>query len=161
MKMNNLLLSLSTIYFFLIEGTCFSSLKVSKQNPHVIHAFPQKTVSSKGPVETFLCENCGAEHIKWVGRCTSCKEWNTVKEFKVRPLKNDAKNLPPLDSRGESKRWLSQQSENNPNFILMSSVNITSTSNRLKCWSMELNRVFGGGLVRGSVILLTGEPGLK
>ena len=49
--------------------------------------------------ETFYCENCGTEHIKWVGRCTSCKEWNSIKMIKYQksatflPTKNKMKDL--------------------------------------------------------------------
>ena len=44
--------------------------------------------SSKSPSEIFFCDQCGVEHIKWVGRCTSCKEWNTVKPFKAAKMSN-------------------------------------------------------------------------
>ena len=45
-----------------------------------------KASPSKSPSDIFFCDQCGVEHIKWVGRCTSCKEWNTVKPFKAAKL---------------------------------------------------------------------------
>ena len=45
-----------------------------------------KSSPSKSPSDIFFCDQCGVEHIKWVGRCTSCKEWNTVKPFKAAKL---------------------------------------------------------------------------
>lgn len=47
-----------------------------------------KSSPSKSPNDIFFCDQCGVEHIKWVGRCTSCKEWNTVKPFKAAKLSN-------------------------------------------------------------------------
>lgn len=58
---------------------------------------------SKAPSEVFFCDQCGVEHIKWVGRCLSCKEWNTVKPFKAAKLSNIGldprlRKMPALDS---------------------------------------------------------------
>lgn len=127
---------------------------------HPLYSFPKKGSSAKGPTETFVCEECGMEHIKWVGRCSGCNEWNTVKPFRV-PSQQSARNL-VIDKRSNVKGWVPSQSGNqNINSIVeMSAVNISVVSSRLKSWSQEFDRVVGGGLVKGSVVLLAGEPGV-
>lgn len=92
---------------------------------------------------TFFCSNCGAESSKWIGKCPSCNEWNTyIEEPKVK-----------LKSESNIKR-------NNPSTAkLLSEINI-SPEPRLNSKSIELNRVLGGGIVPGSVILIGGEPGI-
>jgi len=98
------------------------------------------------------------EHIKWAGRCTACKEWNTIKEMKISRTA-----LKPLDTRSatshQSPTWL-PQTEQSGRLIEMSSVDLQSATERFQLDSVELNRVLGGGLVRGSVVLLAGEPGI-
>lgn len=98
------------------------------------------------------------EHIKWAGRCTACKEWNTIKEMKISRAA-----LKPLDTRSatghQSPTWL-PQTEQSGRLIEMSSVDLQSATERFQLDSGELNRVLGGGLVRGSVVLLAGEPGI-
>lgn len=115
--------------------------------------------------EIFYCDNCGMEHVKWVGRCTSCKEWNTVKEFKQASLKS-------LESIGPAARVKSFTSNmnnrnvpwiangNNQSLIPMEEINIDTAVQRINLFSSELNRVLGNGLVKGSVVLLAGEPGI-
>ena len=99
------------------------------------------------------------EHIKWAGRCTACKEWNTIKEMKISRAA-----LKPLDTRSatshQSPTWL-PQTEQSGRLIEMSSVDLQSATERFQLDSIELNRVLGGGLVRGSVVLLAGEPSLS
>ncbi len=115
--------------------------------------------------EIFYCDSCGMEHVKWVGRCTSCKEWNTVKEFKQASLKS-------LESIGPAARAKSFNSNinnrnvpwiangNNQSLIPMEEINIDTAVQRINLFSSELNRVLGNGLVKGSVVLLAGEPGI-
>ncbi|MEL6305223.1 MAG: DNA repair protein RadA [Bacteroidota bacterium] len=95
----------------------------------------------------FFCQNCGAQYPKWVGQCTSCKQWNTVVEEVVQKA-----DTPQWDSNTNKSRKsiapvpLSQiKGENEPRF---------STHNQ------EFDRVLGGGIVPGSVTLLGGEPGI-
>jgi DNA repair protein RadA/Sms len=91
----------------------------------------------------FFCQNCGVESPKWIGRCPSCKEWNTYVEEKVSgpgkksPLGSNTRPVPELISEISSVSEL-----------------------RIKTHSEEFNRILGGGIVHGSVILLGGEPGI-
>lgn len=99
---------------------------------------------------SFFCQNCGASYPKWVGQCTSCKEWNTVVEEVVqRPDKKGWSTAPT--ARGTAKdasipRRI-QEVEN-------------QQYQRIAMPDEELNRVLGGGLVPGSLVLIGGEPGV-
>ena len=93
----------------------------------------------------FICQNCGAESAKWIGRCPSCKEWNTYHEEIV----------VPASSRETS--FLSKQEKRKPELL----DNIKSDEQyRQKSGISELDRILGGGIVNGSLILLGGEPGV-
>lgn len=93
---------------------------------------------------TFICQNCGSQSPKWVGKCSSCGEWNTYVEevvkavSKANPNPTTSKNQPPVQ---------------------LSEVQAQGRE-RQKLLDRELNQVLGGGLVAGSVILLGGEPGI-
>jgi DNA repair protein RadA/Sms len=93
----------------------------------------------------FICQNCGAESAKWIGRCPSCKEWNTYHEEIV----------VPASSRETS--FLANQEKRKPELL----DNIKADEqNRQKSGISELDRILGGGIVNGSLILLGGEPGV-
>ena len=93
----------------------------------------------------FVCQNCGAESPKWIGRCPSCKEWNTYHEEIIAPAAS--KNLSFAANLEKSKPELLD--------------NISADEkNRQKTGISELDRILGGGMVRGSLILLGGEPGV-
>ncbi|MGZ2370899.1 DNA repair protein RadA [Ancylomarina sp. YFZ004] len=93
----------------------------------------------------FFCQNCGVESPKWVGKCTSCNEWNTfVEEVIVK-----TNNKQTIGTNG--------QSPNKPQKI--SDIEISEV-NRYDTLNGELNRVLGGGLVPGSMVLIGGEPGI-
>ncbi len=94
----------------------------------------------------FFCTNCGAQSPKWMGRCTSCGEWNTFVEEVVE------KRDPRKKGSGSSFR-----TESKPRLI--HEVDMTSVT-RLHAGSEELNRVLGGGIVPGALMLLGGEPGI-
>ena len=97
---------------------------------------------------TFFCQNCGAQFAKWQGQCTSCKSWNTIAEEVVqKPNKADWKS-----SATSSKERASKP-------LKISEID-TSKTPRLNTTDKELNRVLGGGIVPGSLILLGGEPGI-
>ncbi|MDA8571726.1 DNA repair protein RadA [Flavobacteriaceae bacterium] len=97
---------------------------------------------------TFFCQNCGAQFAKWQGQCTSCKSWNTIAEEVVqKPNKTDWKS-----SATSSKERASKP-------LKISEID-TSKTPRLNTTDKELNRVLGGGIVPGSLILLGGEPGI-
>ncbi len=89
----------------------------------------------------FVCQNCGKESLKWLGRCPNCQEWNTFAETLVStaaPPSISALDNPPRE---------------------LSRVAIDS-SDRLPLPMSEVNRVLGGGVVAGSLVLIGGEPGI-
>lgn len=90
----------------------------------------------------YVCSNCGNESVKWQGQCTYCKEWNTLKEF--REAKSSKENW--------TIKWVSKE--------LKSIEKVELQNNRILTQSSELNNVLGWGLVKGSVVLLSGEPGI-
>jgi len=93
----------------------------------------------------FVCQNCGAESPKWIGRCPSCKEWNSYHEEIIAPA--SSKNLSFVAELKKSKPELLE--------------NISADEkNRRKTGIAELDRILGGGMVGGSLILLGGEPGV-
>ena len=100
----------------------------------------------------YVCENCGQDSPKWVGKCPSCGKWNTFKEIKI-----------SNDTGSQAARSAAQS--------VRSSLGVKSSVHALKDISShedprmdmndgELNRVLGGGLVPGSIVLLGGEPGI-
>lgn len=93
----------------------------------------------------YVCRNCGADSPKWIGRCPSCNEWNTyVEEVIARsPKSSDAQ----FAGREPSKPALISEIIEDP-------------EKRMPTGIGELDRLLGGGIVRGSVILLGGEPGI-
>ncbi len=91
---------------------------------------------------TFVCENCGAESPKWIGKCPACGEWNTYKEFKV----------------GAAKRSVSSN-DRRTEITKLTEISLQK-ENRIPCGYSEVDRVLGGGMVYGSLILLGGEPGI-
>ena len=93
----------------------------------------------------FFCSNCGNESPKWLGKCPACGEWNTYTEERMKVSKNARSLLP------QSKL------ESHP--LKLSEIKQESLE-RLSMPSGELNRVLGGGLVPGSIILSGGEPGI-
>jgi DNA repair protein RadA/Sms len=92
----------------------------------------------------FVCRSCGMESSKWIGNCPSCGEWNTFIEEVV--VKSSGATASPF-----------QGSVSIP--IRLREIN-TEAQPRLDTQTGELNRVLGGGLVRGSVVLIGGEPGI-
>lgn len=94
----------------------------------------------------FFCQNCGAQSLRWIGNCPSCNEWNTYAEEVIR--KESTKNQSPVSIKSETSK---------PKLIKDIIVN---SENRIDTKSTELNRVLGGGMVPGSLILIGGEPGI-
>lgn len=94
---------------------------------------------------TFFCQNCGAQAVKWIGKCPSCNEWNTYVEEIVEKEKTSG-------SFGSSRQKAAKpQAINSISY---------STEQRVLVTDKELNRVLGGGIVPGSLILFGGEPGI-
>ena len=93
----------------------------------------------------FFCQNCGYESAKWIGKCPSCNQWNSFVEEII------------TKSKEESASWADDKSERSP--LPINAVE-HSEENRLSCPDQELNRVLGGGIVSGSLVLIGGEPGI-
>jgi len=90
----------------------------------------------------FVCQQCGKESPKWLGHCPSCQEWNTFVETQV----SSSKGVGTLTQIGSPVRELSQiTAEEMPRLVLPSA---------------EFNRVLGGGIVPGSLVLISGDPGI-
>ncbi|BDW92134.1 DNA repair protein RadA [Flagellimonas marinaquae] len=94
----------------------------------------------------FFCQNCGAQFPKWIGQCSSCKEWNTIVEEVVQ--------------KEDKKGWKTDRPANTSNKPLRVSEITQEKELRLDTKDQEFNRVLGGGLVPGSLTLLGGEPGI-
>ncbi len=97
------------------------------------------------PKQTFICQNCGTAHSRWQGRCEGCGEWNTLVEETTAAA-------PPLAGgvrAGRGRR-----------IPLEGLQGATADAPRVASGIAELDRVTGGGFVRGSVLLLGGEPGI-
>lgn len=97
----------------------------------------------------FFCQNCGYESTKWVGKCPSCSQWNTFVEELVQ--KNDNKKQIDWTSHNDQGRTFKT--------ISLADVN-SSEEKRIITKDAELDRVLGGGIVPGSLILVAGEPGI-
>ncbi len=97
---------------------------------------------AKGKKTVYFCQNCGHEETKWLGQCPACKEWNTFVEEKVTTAKTTA-----VKSQRETE------------VVALSEVQ-TDDQVRIETGSEELDRVLGGGIVPGSLILVGGDPGI-
>ncbi|WP_339916037.1 DNA repair protein RadA [Yeosuana marina] len=96
---------------------------------------------------TFFCQNCGSQYSKWQGQCTACKEWNTIVEEVIQKEEKTDWKLSSSSTKRVSKPLRIQDID-------------TSKEARLDTFDSEFNRVLGGGIVPGSLILLGGEPGI-
>lgn len=101
----------------------------------------------------YVCSNCGQESTKWIGKCPNCGEWNTFKEIKVAGNTATSSILSSERFGGSAK----QTAEMKP--IRLKDIPYEDYP-RIDLNDKELNRVLGGGLVPGSLILLGGEPGI-
>ncbi|HSB91743.1 MAG TPA: DNA repair protein RadA [Flavitalea sp.] len=97
----------------------------------------------------FFCSNCGYESTKWVGKCPSCGSWNSFIQEVIQK-----------DTTSKENSW-SDYHEEKRNFKTIALKDILSTEqDRLITPDAELNRVLGGGIVAGSIVLIAGEPGI-
>lgn len=96
----------------------------------------------------FVCKSCGHESPKWEGKCTSCGEWNTYSEEKKIKLTPKAAAKTNWDTDRSTKKVIPIQEV------------INEQNSRIDTKDSELNRVLGGGIVDGSLILIGGEPGI-
>ena len=97
---------------------------------------------------TFFCQNCGTQYAKWQGQCNACKEWNTIAEEIVQ--------------KQEKVAWKSESviAGKAPKPLRINEIDSTQEI-RLDTTDNELNRVLGGGIVPGSLILLGREHGIE
>lgn len=94
----------------------------------------------------YVCSNCGQESPKWVGKCPSCGEWNTYVEEIVRKETTNRRPVSGIETQKAKPVILSEiEADDEP---------------RINMHDDELNRVLGGGLVPGSLVLIGGEPGI-
>lgn len=98
------------------------------------------------PKTAYVCSSCGAEQPKWFGRCNVCGEWNTCKEVNIAAGATKATRTTGFDT-AKSKPTLVKDIE-------------AVQEERIDMQCGELNRVLGGGLVKGSLVLIGGEPGI-
>lgn len=97
----------------------------------------------------FVCKSCGNEYPRWQGQCFACKEWNTIDEQKVSVALN------PRINKRQEKGWV-QGSD----LFRFKDIKETNTTFCRKTNIPELDKVLGGGIFEGAVILLGGEPGI-
>ena len=97
---------------------------------------------AKGKTSVFFCQNCGFESTKWAGQCPACKEWNSFAEEQIDK------------STQKSRKEIAEVKTS-----LLSEVT-TSDANRIHTHLQEMDRVLGGGIVCGSMVLVGGDPGI-
>ena len=100
----------------------------------------------------YVCTDCGAEHSQWQGQCMACSAWNTLKEFKLNPAKSSKASNSSSSPKGFSGAMECQVKS-------ISDVDLASVP-RISSTMSELDRVLGGGIVPGSVVLIGGDPGV-
>lgn len=96
---------------------------------------------------TFLCGECGYESAKWYGKCPACGAWNTMEEFKEKPVSATRGVIANQNRLGKNKPLMLESIETNDEIRFLSGMT-------------ELDRVLGGGAVHGSFVLVGGEPGI-
>lgn len=97
----------------------------------------------------YFCSNCGYESAKWLGKCPSCNSWNTFAEEVL------SKGIDKNDNGWKDYSTDKRSSKT----ILLNKVSATE-EDRILTTDAELNRVLGGGIVPGSIVLIAGEPGI-
>lgn len=98
----------------------------------------------------FVCHACGTTYQKWQGQCSACQEWNTIEEEVL--IKESA-------SKEEKKSWRAKSVPQKAKPLKINEVPF-SAQQRIQIKDLELNRVLGGGIVPGVIVLLGGEPGI-
>ena len=98
----------------------------------------------------YVCSNCGQESAKWIGKCPACGQWNTFKEIRVADTRQQAATSAAASAGHQLRK----------NKVLRLRDIAAKDDPRIDMHDQELNRVLGGGLVPGSIVLLGGEPGI-
>lgn len=94
----------------------------------------------------YFCQNCGTQSPKWTGKCPACNEWNTFAEEIVK--------------KDDGSAWQASKNTNERTQPVLINEISFEKEDRNQITDTELNRVLGGGLVKGSVVLIGGEPGI-
>src|SRR5688572_24842968 len=102
------------------------------------------------PKTAYVCTDCGASHNKWQGQCAECGAWNTLSEIVIEPAAAPG-------ARGARAGYAGQGGA--PKVVRLGEV-VASAESRQPTGIGELDRVLGGGLVEGSVVLIGGDPGI-
>ena len=97
----------------------------------------------------FFCQNCGYESAKWVGKCPSCNQWNTFVEEVIHK-----------GTDNKAAEWKDYSAISNGLKVIALNEIISGEEKRIVTPDAELNRVLGGGIVAGSLVLVAGEPGI-
>jgi DNA repair protein RadA/Sms len=131
--------------------------------------------SGKSVAQVYMCTNCGSESIQWQGRCPTCREWNTLQEFAVPRSTSTRTSTRPLFG-GSSRSSTSASNTHSPTTWLDGVDNIYAAQRPISIRDVdlksaasqrllvpdddELNNVLGGGFMKGSLLLLGGDPGV-
>ncbi|MBP3927242.1 MAG: DNA repair protein RadA, partial [Clostridium sp.] len=103
---------------------------------------------AKAKTTTFFCSECGYESAKWMGQCPACKAWNTMVEEPV---------APKTPGRGISQESRRAAAERKP--VTLDEITLDE-EDRIGTGFEELDRVLGSGIVKGSMVLVGGDPGI-
>lgn len=99
----------------------------------------------KNKKTVYFCQECGYESAKWMGQCPACKAWNTFVEETVSSKKSSSGSIKTTQKKTEP--------------VVLKDISLSSDE-RQSCGIGELDRVLGGGIVPGSLVLVGGDPGI-
>src|SRR6201999_785394 len=97
----------------------------------------------------YFCSNCGYESAKWLGKCPSCDQWNTFVEEVI-----------TKDNKLSESDWRTFTPDKKETKSISLHEVVSAEEKRIVTTDAELNRVLGGGIVTGSIVLVAGEPGI-
>lgn len=116
---------------------------------YIQHIIQKVNALKMGKVKTvYRCEQCGTDHPKWAGQCSDCGEWNSLTEVRIEPVVSHRAKPMGGGYAGQAA-----------NVTLLNQITV-SNETRLATGIGEFDRVLGGGLVTGSVVLIGGDPGI-
>jgi DNA repair protein RadA/Sms len=118
-----------------------------------------KSAKASKSKTVFFCTACGNEQPRWFGHCPSCGEWNTASEAPKASKAGAAAPAPGGPAAGARGRWLRAGVTRREGAVPLAHVSLESTE-RASTGMRELDRVLGGGIVPGSLLLVGGDPGI-
>lgn len=126
-----------------------------KQRFLILHNITvNQTIMAKDKI-AYVCENCGQESSKWLGKCPSCNQWNTFREIRIA---NDS-GQQSARKAATQVRTTREVASGTKSSMRLRDIPLKEAP-RMDMHDAELNRVLGGGLVPGSIVLLGGDPGI-